>query len=79
LHLLLITNSQKNNISVEGDINPSHKLAVIEGYATAGYVEGLVGKGNFSETKTSLEGYQNVDEGIDDGFVTYLYVYDYMV
>lgn len=72
---ILIVN-KGSNIKSESDINESHKIASISGYADVAFAEQL--SANSFKVEGNANGYEKVDVGEFDGFITYLHLYKYM-
>jgi polar amino acid transport system substrate-binding protein len=72
--LVVNKNSQIKN---EIDIKSSQKIAYIAGYADATFAKQL--SINPIELTSNLEGYQSIESEQYDGFITYLYLYKYMM
>lgn len=77
LHMapMLVVNTKKG-INTEKDLNAKHAIATITGYASGDYARVLTS--NIVEVSDNLAGYQKVENGEVDGFITYLYLYKYM-
>ena len=73
LHIapILIVNNKANKIHTFKDLTNEHTLGVNVGYAKVGYATELRGEGNFIETHSNLAGYQKVESGEIDAFITY--------
>ena len=72
---MLVVNS-KSGIKSEDDINENHKIAVIKGYASADYADNL--SLNVLQVADNLTGYNQVESGEIDGFISYFYLYKFM-
>lgn len=78
LHMTPILVVNKNSgVKNESDINKNHKIASISGYADIEFAQQL--SANTIEVKNNIDGYEKVDRGDVDGFITYLYLYKYMI
>mgnify|MGYP000114925038 CR=1 FL=1 len=77
LHMtpMLIVN-KNNDIDTEIDITKFHNIGAIKGYASSTFVTSLVSK--TVDIVDNVTGYESVESGRIDGFITYLYIYKHM-
>jgi polar amino acid transport system substrate-binding protein len=73
----IVVVSKNSHIKNELDITSSKRIASIAGYADAAFAKQL--SINTVGLKSNLEGYQAIENGQYDGFITYLYLYKYML
>lgn len=73
---ILVVNKD-SDIKNELNISPSKKIASIAGYADASFAKQL--SINTIALSNNLKGYQSIESGQNDGFITYLYLYKYMI
>ncbi len=73
----IVVVNKNSDIKSELDITPELKIASIAGYADANFAKQLsVNSKGFS---SNLQGYQSIEDGKYDAFITYLYLYKYML
>lgn len=73
----IVVINKNSDINNEMDITSTQRIASIAGYADAAFAKQL--SINPIGLSSNLEGYQSIESGENDGFITYLYLYKYMM
>ncbi|PKH85302.1 response regulator [Colwellia sp. Bg11-28] len=73
----IVVVNKNSDIKSEMDITSELKIASIAGYADANFAKQL--SVNSKGLSSNLQGYQSIESGKYDVFITYLYLYKYML
>lgn len=73
----IVVINKNSKIKNEMDITSAQKIASIAGYADAEFAKQI--SINPIGLSSNFEGYQSIESGQYDGFITYLYLYKYMM
>ena len=73
----IVVVNKNSDIKSEMDITSKLKVASISGYADADFAKQL--SANSKGLSSNLQGYQSIENGQYDVFITYLYLYKYML
>lgn len=73
----IVVVNKNSAIKSEMDITAELKIASIAGYADANFAKQL--SVNSKGLSSNFEGYQSIENGKNDVFITYLYLYKYML
>lgn len=73
----IVVVNKNSDIKSEMDITSKLKVASISGYADADFAKQL--SVNSKGLSSNLQGYQSIENGKYDAFITYLYLYKYML